>query len=307
MLKKNSRILIVGHGDIIEESLYGYFQENGYTDVFSSSEMSLNTTIQSSVYHFFSEHKPEYVFLSSVRSGGIKANQQTPGDFIYSNLESQNNVIYSANKFGVKKLLYIGSSCVYPKECSQPMKEEYIGTGEMESTSEAYSMAKLAGIKMCQSFRQQYGLNAIAVIPATVYGPGSDSDLETAHVIGALIAKFAGAVSKGENEVIVWGSGNPRREFLYKDDFVCACLFLMNHYESSEVINVGVGEDISIKALAEMVASTVGFKGDIRFDASMPDGTMKKLLDDNCIKKCGWKSEVALAKGVQFTYDSFVK
>jgi len=306
-IKKDSRILIVGHNDIIEKSLFNYFVDAGHSEIKSSSDIGLNTTIQSSVYHFFSEFKPEFVFLSSVKSGGIKANQQSPADFLYCNSESQNNIVYSANKFGVKKLLYIASSCVYPKECKQPMKTELIGTGSMEKTSSAYSIAKLAGIKLCQSYREQYGLNAISMIPATVYGPGCDSELESSHVIGALIAKFAGAGQKGEVEVSIWGSGNPKREFLYCDDFVSASLLLMQKYENPEVVNVGCGNDVLISELAGMVAEISGFKGKINFDDSMPDGTMQKLLDNTAIKKMGWKEKVDLKEGIKKTYENYIE
>ncbi len=297
-LQKTSKIFIVGHNDIIEKSLLGYFRSHGFENVFSSSEMALNTTIQPSVYQFFSEQRPEYVFLTSTRSGGIDANQKYAAEFIYHNLESQNNILYAAHKFGVKKLLYVASSCVYPKECAQPIKEDYLLTGPLEVTSEAYSIAKIAGIKLCQSFRRQYGFNAIVMIPATIYGPLGDEDPAKAHVIGALMAKFQKAVQDKQSKVEVWGTGKPKREFLYTEDFVNACLFLMEHYEGEEMLNVGCGYDVTIKELAGTIAETVGYSGQIIFDDSKPDGTMQKLLDSTRMHNLGWKVQTKLKEGI---------
>ena len=301
MMNKHSKILIVGHG-IIESTLRQQFQERGYTQVFSCSAMGLNPAIQSSVYEFFQKEKPEYVFLASMKSGGIQANIDNPADFMYHNLESQNNIIYASWKFGVIKLLFLAGSCIYPKECVQPMTEDKVLTGLMEATSEPYSLAKAAGVKLCQAFRKQYGFNAIAMVPATIYGPGSSTNLETAHVMGALIGKFTQAVKEKQSEVVVWGTGMPRREFIYTEDFFEACLFLMNHYESEELINAGCGEDISISDLAHMIAAISGYKGKIVFDKSKPDGTMKKLLDNQKIQKLGWKTQVPLKEGIEKTF-----
>jgi len=302
-MNKTSRILVVGHNDIIETSLFDYFRNNGYAHAASSSEIGLNPTIQSSVYDYFQKNKPEYVFLASTRSGGIEANQKRGAEFIYHNLESQNNVLYASRKFGVKKLLFFAGSCVYPKECSQPIKEEYLLTGPLEKTSEPYSLAKIAGIKTCQAFRNQYGFQAIVMIPATIYGPGSDINIETAHVIGALIGKFADAVKQSKSEVVVWGTGHPKREFLYVDDFVKASLFLIDCYDQEEMINVGCGEDVTIACLANMIAEIAGFKGKITFDPTKPDGTMQKLMDDSRVKNLGWKAETSLVDGIRKTYD----
>ena len=214
-MKKNSRILVVGHNDVIENSLYGYFKVNRFKNIFSSTENKIDTLNQKKVDDFFKKNHPEYVFLSSVCSGGIAANQKYAAEFLYENLESQNNIIHAAYQAKVKKLLYFAASCVYPKESAQPMREDYLLTGPLELTSEAYSIAKIAGIKLCEAYRRQYGLNAIAAVPATVYGPGSDADIETAHVMGALIGKFYEAKEKNKKEVVVWGTGVPRREFLY--------------------------------------------------------------------------------------------
>ncbi len=301
-MDKDSNILIVGHNDIIESSLRSFFRGQGYTNVFSSSDIALNAAIQASVYDFFQKNKPEYVFLASTRSGGIAANEKNGAEFMYHNLESQNNILYASWKFGVKKLLYFAGSCIYPKESPQPMKEEYLLTGALEKTSEPYSVAKIAGITLCWAFKRQYGLNAIVMVPATIYGPGSDADMETAHVMGALIGKFSDAVYEGQKQVTVWGSGEPRREFLYIDDFVEASLFLMEHYEEDQIINVGSGEDITIKELAGLIAQVSGFGGSIVFDKTKPDGTARKFLDSSRMLARGWKPKVSLEAGVQKTY-----
>jgi len=302
-MDKNSKVFIVGHGDIIENSLVSYLRNHGFNQVFSSSEMALNPTIQPSVYEFFQEKRPEYVFLTSTRSGGIEANQKLAGEFLYHNLESQNNIIYAAYKFGVQKFLFVAASCLYPKECPQPMKEEYLLTGPFEETSQAYSVAKLAGVQLCQAYRQQYGFTAISIVPATVYGPGSDMDLEKAHVLSALLAKFHEAEVNNKNEVVVWGTGNPRREFLYIDDFVQAVLFLMERYNDGSLINVGSGADISVKELAETIKRIVGFRGEIVFDKSKPDGAPRKLFDSSKISRLGWRPKVNLEEGLRKTYE----
>jgi len=301
-MDKNSKILIVGHNDIIEFSLRSFFSKNDYRNIFSSSNIGLNSTIQASVYEFFQKHRPEYVFLASTRSGGIEANRNNPAEFIYHNLESQNNILYSSWKFGVKKLLYLAGSCVYPKESSQPVNEDALLSGHLEETSEPYSVAKIAGIKLCQAFKKQYGLNTVVMVPATVFGIGSDINIETAHVIGALIGRFADAVRENQKEVIIWGTGQPRREFLYADDFVEACLFLMTNYDGYEIINVGCGSDVTIKELAGIIAGITGFKGSIVFDKTKPDGAMQKLLDNNRMTNLGWKSRISLKEGIEKTY-----
>jgi GDP-L-fucose synthase len=305
-MDKQSKILIVGHNDIIERSLTTYFQKSGYSHIFSSSEIALNPIIQPSVYEFFQKYRPDYVFLGSTKSGGIEANIKHSAEFIYHNLESQNNIVYASHMFGVKKLLYFAGSCIYPKVCPQPIKEEHLLTAPLESTSEAYSIAKIAGLRLCQHFCRQHKANNIIAIPATIYGPGSDVDLETAHVIGALIGKFAKAVKENQKEVIVWGTGTPRREFLYADDFVDACLFLMEKYEEEQQIHVGCGYDVSIKELADIIADVSGFKGKIILDASKPDGTMQKLLDNSRITNMGWKAKTSLKEGIQKTYQWYL-
>ncbi len=304
-MNKNVKILIVGHDDIIEKSLRIYLRDKGFEHVFSSSEIALDCTIQPAVYQFFQENRPEYIFLGSTRSGGIAVNQKFSGDFIYHNLESQNNIIYAARKFQTKKLLFFMGSCAYPKECAQPIKEDALLTGPLEETSEPYSLAKIAGVKLCQAYRKQYGLNAICCVPATVYGPQSDMNFESAHVINALIKKFHSAKVKEENQVGVWGSGEPRREFLYCEDFARACLFLMDHYDHEELINIGCGEDVSIKELSQMIQAISGFQGEIVFDKTKPDGALRKLMDNSKMSRLGWQTQISLKEGIEKTYDWF--
>jgi len=306
-MHQDSRIFIVGHNDSVENSLRGHFQAQGFRRVMSSTYDIVDTANASIVNDFFKEFKPEYIFLGSVLSGGIAANQKSPAEFIYENIQSQNVVIHASRYFHVKKLLYFASSCVYPKEAKQPIKESSLLTGTLEETSEAYAIAKIAGIKMCQAYKAQYGFNAIAAVPATLYGSGSDTDIETAHVLGALIAKFYKAKKEGASEVIVWGSGRPRREFLYVDDFVSASIFLMEKYNGADVINVGCGYDVTIKQLAEMIKAVSGFKGKIKFDASRPDGVKRKLLDITRMRKLGWKPKVSLEEGIEKAYQAYIR
>lgn len=302
-MDKSSKILLVGHNDITEQALATYFGRQGYQNIFSVSRMALNTTIQVSVYDFFQTRRPEYIILGSTKSGGISANEQMPADFIYHNLQSECNIFYAANKFKAKKILYLASSCVYPRECPQPMKEEAVLTGPLEKTSEPYAIAKIAGISLAQSFRKQYGLNTAVMIPATVYGPGSDTDLKTAHVMGALIHKFVDAVKHNRPEVVVGGSGKPKREFLYVDDFIDAALFMLDRYDGENVVNVGPGQDLSIDELARLIARLAGFKGKIKYDSTMPDGVMQKLLDNSRMQQLGLKINTDLEDGVRQTID----
>ena len=301
-MHRDSRIFIVGHQDSIENSLLAYFKAKGFKHVYSNHTNQIDVLNQAETFKFFKDVKPEYVFLGSIRSGGIAANQKSPAEFIYENCQAQNNVIHSAYVNGAKKLLYFTGSCAYPKEAKQPIKEQYLLTGSLELTSEPYSVAKIAGTKMCQAYKAQYGFNAIVAVPATLYGPGSDSNMETAHVLGSLIAKFHHAVVNSQKEVIVWGTGRPRREFLYVDDFAKACVFLMDKYEGYDLINVGCGSDVTIKQLASMVAMESGYKGKISFDVTKPDGTMRKLMDNRRILKLGWSPAIGLEEGIKKTY-----
>ena len=301
-MKKNARIVIIGHADAMEHSLTAHFRAHRYPNVWSTSSLNVDFLNQKSVEKFFETKKPEYVFLGSIRSGGIVANQKFAAEFIYQNLECQSNVIQAAYRLGVKKLLYYTSSCVYPKQARNPIKEESFLTGPLEPTSEPYAIAKIAGMKLCETYNRQYGFKAIVAVPATVYGPGSDMDLKTAHVIGALIAKFQEALKNHQKEVVVWGSGKPKREFLFADDFVAGSLFLMERYNDAATINLGCGCDVSIKALAELIKKISGFTGKVVFDASKPDGAMRKLLDSDRIARLGWKPRVSLEEGIRKTY-----
>ncbi|MDE1920905.1 MAG: GDP-L-fucose synthase [Candidatus Omnitrophica bacterium] len=301
-MRCNSRIFIVGHNDSIENSLTNYFQARGFRHVISNTRDRVDVLDQLQVEKFFSHFKPEYIFLGSVRSGGIAANQKMPAEFIYENLQAQNLVIDAARRHKVKKLLYFSSSCVYPVQARQPIKEASLLTGTLEPTSEPYAVAKIAGMKMCRAYRAQYGFNAITAVPATLYGPGSDTDMESAHVLGALIAKFHKALAERRDKVVVWGSGRPRREFLYVDDFVSACLFLMEKYDGADAVNVGTGRDVTIKELAAMIKRASGFKGRITFDISKPDGVARKLLDSNRLRRLGFKPKVSLEEGIKKTY-----
>ncbi len=305
-MRRNSKIFIVGHNDSIENSLKSHFQTQGFARFVSNTQDGIDVLDPRQVGNFFKKFKPEYVFLGSVRSGGIAANQRDPAEFIYENCQAQNLVIEAARQYKVKKLLYFSSSCVYPVNIKGPIKESFLLSGPLEPTSEAYAVAKIAGIKMCQAYRAQYGFNAIIAVPATLYGPGSDTDIQNAHVLGALMAKFHKAQNEGASKVIVWGSGRPRREFLHVDDFVSACLFLMEHYDGRDIINLGTGYDVTIRQLAMIIKKISGFKGKITFDASRPDGVMRKLMDNARIRKLGWKPKVALEEGIEKTYQWYV-
>ena len=263
---------------------------------------ALDLRKQNLVERFFQKEQPEYVILTAAKVGGINANNTYPADFIRDNIQIQTNVIDSAYRNGTKKLLFLGSSCIYPRDCPQPIKEEYLLTGPLEKTNEWYAIAKIAGIKMCQAYRRQYGFNAICAMPTNLYGPGDNFDLETSHVLPALIRKFHEAKINNEPEVVVWGSGKPRREFLHVDDLATACLHLLKKYNDGEVLNVGVGEDISILELAELIKTISGYKGNIIFDSSKPDGTPQKLLDITKIEKTNWGSQVSFRKGLKQTY-----
>ena len=305
-MRRDSKIFIVGHNDSIENSFKKYFQAKGFPHVISNTQDGIDVLDQLKVRKFFKKFKPAYVFLGSLCSGGIAANQKYPGEFIYENCLSQNLVIEEARVNKTKKLLYFSSSCIYPKRAEQPIKEVSLLTGSLEETSAAYAVAKIAGTKMCQAYKTQYGFNVIAAVPATLYGPGSDTDIESAHVLGALLAKFYKAKKEGTPQVIVWGSGKPRREFLYVDDFVSACLFLMEHYEGADVINVGSGHDVTIKQLAGMIKDISGYKGKIKFDAIKPDGALRKLMDSTRMCKLGWRPKISLEEGIEKTYKWYI-
>ncbi len=302
-MELDSKIYIAGHMGLVGSAIHRQLKEEGYANTIGRPRKELDLDRQAQVESFFEEQRPEYVFLAAAKVGGIWANNSFPAEFIYSNIMVQTNVIHSAYRTGVKKLLFLGSSCIYPKHCPQPMKEEYLLTGPLEPTNEPYALAKIAGIRACQSYNRQYGTNYISVMPTNLYGPNDNFDLETSHALPALIRKFHEAKIKSNPSVTIWGTGSPRREFLHVDDLADACIFLMNHYDESDIINVGCGEDISIAELALLVKGVVGYTGDIEYDIEKPDGTPRKLLDVSRLRDLGWRPKLSLEEGIKKTYE----
>src|SRR2546425_5618198 len=306
-MDKNTPIYLAGHQGLVGSAILRTLQAQGYTNLVTRTHAELDLTDQATVRRFFAQEHPEYVFLAAAKVGGILANDTYPADFLRDNLFIQTNVIEAAYRSGVKKLLFLGSSCIYPKHTSQPMKEEQLLTGPLEPTNEWYAVAKIAGIKLCQAYRRQYGFNAIALMPTNLYGPGDNFDLQTSHVLPALMRKFHEAKVSGAPRIVVWGTGKPRREFLHVDDLAAASLFLMRHYDAEEIVNVGVGEDISIAELAGLIREVVGYQGEIVYDSSKPDGTPRKLLDVSRLQALGWKARISLREGVTATYRWYVE
>ncbi|MBM3746339.1 MAG: GDP-L-fucose synthase [Acidobacteria bacterium] len=306
-MDRSARIYVAGHRGLVGSAILRRLQAEGCPNLLLRQRSELDLTDRAAVERFFGEERPEYVFLAAARVGGILANNTYPADFIRENLLIQTHAIDAARRHGSRKLLFLGSSCIYPRLAPQPMREEHLHTGPLEPTNEAYAAAKMAGIAMCQAYRRQYGFSAICLMPANLYGPGDDFDLETSHVLPALIRKFHEAEVGGAQRVVVWGTGSPRREFLHVDDLADACLFLMDRYDAPEIINVGAGEDLSVRELAEVVREVVGFAGEIVFDSSKPDGTPRKLLDVSRITALGWKPQISLRKGIEQTYAWFVE
>ncbi len=296
-MEKKSSILIVGHRDAAENALVRYFTDQGWK-VFSSARGVLDVLDRVNAEAFFAREKPAYVIFGSVRSGGIAANQEFPAEFIYENMLAQSHIIDLAYRHGVTKLLYLAASCIYPKDCPQPIKETYFQTGRMEPTSEPYSMAKAAGVVMCQAYRAQYGFPAIIGVPATVYGPGAEENARDMHVLGAMLSKFRTAIMLKETALTFWGSGTPRREFIHADDLAKACAFLLENYDERHMINIGGGKDVSIKELAGFAAAAAGFKGEILWDTSKTDGALRKLLDSSRLLELGWKPLIGLKEGL---------
>lgn len=303
----SARIFVAGHRGLVGSAILRRLEAEGFTHTLTRGRQELDLTDRESVERFFTAEKPEYVYLAAAKVGGIWANNTYPADFLRENLAIQLNVIDAAYRHGVKKLLFLGSSCIYPKFAQQPMKEEYLLTGELEPTNDAYAIAKIAGIKLCQSYNRQYGTNFISVMPTNLYGPGDNFDLKNSHVLPALIRKFHEAKISGAPQVVVWGTGSPKREFLHVDDLADACLYLMQTYSGSEILNIGVGEDLSIRELAELVRTVVGYFGELSYDTSKPDGTLRKLLDVTRLHALGWKARIGLEEGLAQTYRWFLE
>lgn len=301
----NSKIYVAGSHGLVGSAIVRRLRKLGYTNILEKTSTELDLRNQSEVAAFFATERPEYVFLAAAKVGGIMANNNLPAEFIYDNVMIEVNVIHSAHKYRVNKLLFLGSSCIYPKYAPQPLKEEYLLTGELEPTNEPYAIAKIAGVKLCQAYRRQYGDNFLSVMPPNLYGINDTFDLENSHVLPALMKKFHEAKLSKSPSVTVWGSGNPRREFLYVDDLADACCFLMKHYNDDEIINIGTGVDITIAELAAMMADIIGFTGDISFDTTKPDGTPIKRLDVSKINRLGWYAQTPLRAGIEKTYQWF--
>jgi GDP-L-fucose synthase len=314
-MEKNAKIFVAGHRGLVGSALVRNLQAKGYTNLVLRTHAELDLTSQAVVAEFFATEKPEYVFLSAAKVGGIMANSTAPAEFIYINLQIQNNIIHSSYLHGVKKLLFLGSSCIYPKFAEQPMKEESLLTGILEPTNEPYALAKISGIKMCQSYNRQYGTNFIAVMPTNLYGPEDNFELNGSHVLPALIRKFHEAKISGAPNVTAWGTGSPKREFLYVDDMADGCVFMMENYNPTKeenekgpiFMNLGTGVDVSIKELTEMVKEVTGFDGEIVWDTSKPDGTPRKLLDMSRLHSLGWHHTVELKEGIELSYKWFLE
>jgi GDP-L-fucose synthase len=305
-MNKDSKIYVAGHRGLVGSAIVRKLEEKGYTNLVYRTSKELDLRDKTLVDSFFAEEKPEFVFLAAAKVGGIVANNEFPADFIRDNLLIQTNIIDAAFRNDVKKLLFLGSTCIYPKMAPQPLKEEYLLTGELEPTNDAYAIAKIAGIKMCQSYNRQYGTQYISVMPTNLYGPNDNFDLKTSHVLPALIRKFHEAKESNAPFVEVWGTGTPLREFLYSDDLADACVYLMNNYSGNEIVNIGVGEDLPIKELAEKIKEVVGFTGEIKFDTTKPDGTPRKLVDVTKLNSLGWKASISLEEGLKKAYQWFL-
>jgi GDP-L-fucose synthase len=303
LLQPESRIFVAGHRGLVGSAIARKLEGGGCRNLVTRTRQELDLQDQGAVERFFAAEKPEFVFLAAAKVGGIMANATYPADFLYENLAIQNNVIHSAWKHGARKLVFLGSSCIYPKFAPQPIREDALLTGSLEPTNEAYAIAKIAGLKLCAAYREQYGFPAISLMPTNLYGPGDNFDLEKSHVLPALIRRFHEARMSRAPEVILWGTGTPRREFLHVDDLAEAACFLMNTYDGAEPLNVGTGEDLTIAELAAMVAKAVGYTGRIAYDASKPDGTPRKLLDVSRIRALGWQARIPLEAGIASTYE----
>ena len=306
-MNKDSKIYVAGHRGLVGSAIVRNLEAKGYTNIIYRTHEELDLTNQADVQAFFKEEQPEYVILAAAKVGGIHANNTYPADFIYDNLMIQNNVIKAAHDYNVKKLLFLGSTCIYPKMAPQPIREEYLLTGALEETNEAYAVAKIAGLEMCKFFKRQYGDNFISCMPTNLYGPNDNFDLKSSHVLPALIRKFHEAKVNGSDTVEVWGTGTPLREFIYVDDMADACVFLMENYDGEQHVNIGTGEEVSIRQLAETVKEVVGFEGELVFNTDMPDGTPRKLTTVDKLHRLGWKHKVSLNEGIRLAYEWFLE
>ena len=306
-MNKDSKIYVAGHRGLVGSAIVRNLEAKGYTNIIYRTHEELDLTNQADVQAFFKEEQPEYVILAAAKVGGIHANNTYPADFIYDNLMIQNNVIKAAHDYKVKKLLFLGSTCIYPKMAPQPIREEYLLTGALEETNEAYAVAKIAGLEMCKFFKRQYGDNFISCMPTNLYGPNDNFDLKSSHVLPALIRKFHEAKVSGSDTVEVWGTGTPLREFIYVDDMADACVFLMENYDGEQHVNIGTGEEVSIRQLAETVKEVVGFDGELVFNTDMPDGTPRKLTTVDKLHGLGWKHKVSLNEGIRLAYQWFLE
>jgi len=306
-MEKDAKIYIAGHRGMVGSAILRNLQSKGFSNFVLRTSSELDLKDQRQVAQFFAEEKPDYVFLAAAKVGGIHANNTYRGQFLYENLMIQNNVIHQSYESGVKKLQFLGSSCIYPKMAPQPLREDYLLTGELEPTNEPYAIAKIAGIKMCEAYRSQYGCDYISVMPTNLYGPNDNYDLNNSHVLPALIRKFHEAKENNAESVEIWGTGSPKREFLHVDDLAEACVYLMDNYSEPELVNIGTGEDIAIKDLALLIKEIVGFEGELRFDTSKPDGTPRKLMDVGKLHSYGWKHKIELREGISAVYEEYKK
>lgn len=305
-MNKSDKIFVAGHKGLVGSALVRNLQKQGHSNLLLRSRDQLDLTNQQQVLQFFAQEQPDYVFLAAAKVGGIHANNTYRGEFIYANLAIQGNIIEAARIHNCKRLLFLGSSCIYPRECPQPMREEHLLTGPLEQTNEPYAIAKIAGIKMCESYNQQYGTDFASVMPTNLYGPNDNFNLENSHVLPALLRKAHEAKISGAKTLTVWGSGIPKREFLHVDDMASACIFVMQKNDFKDIVNIGSGEEVSICELAELICEVVGFDGKIVFDASKPDGTLRKFLDVKRLNQLGWQAQIKLKKGLQHTYEWYV-
>jgi len=305
-MNRTDRIYVAGHRGMVGSAICRTLHAQGFANIITRTSAELDLRDQAAVNAFFAEEKPDHVILAAAKVGGIRANNTFRAEFLYDNLAIATHAVHAAHKHGVKKLLFLGSSCIYPKLAPQPLKEEYLLTGALEPTNEPYAIAKIAGLKLCEAYHDQYGSNFISVMPTNLYGFGDNYDLKNSHVLPALIRKFHEAKTTGASHVTLWGSGSPRREFLFADDLAEACVHLMQTYTGRETVNIGTGEDISIRELAELIRSIIGFSGEIQWDASMPDGTPRKLLDVAKVHGLGWKHRIALEEGIRMAYSDFL-